>query len=387
MQFARALGLFVLAVAPHLVLGCRFDGPLRPGQEATTGGRTALTQWEFYDAVTQMYEAQVLLNIVRLVEYGEAPVHFEFSDILATITDSGRAALGFEFFDSPTGFSGVGSRVVSNPDTNVKFTPSIEGSRQVVLQAKATPVTRQNWIYGWYYEVADTFLRFPDQKFYLTGRHELGAQRMTQIAYRGTVYRVNPVKADALGALTAIVSFLSKSEVATAIGRRFVLDVQGTPIFTAERRLELWLKPPAENAIANRLFDRALTAAYEAEGITLRFPTNEGKKIIEQTYSIDQNISKGRRIVLNIRAKSEFTDEDLRTAIAGYEKLLSQGVRADPMAIVVDTNDPTAGLDLPRAVRRNANTFALEQSLTEREALSEILATLRELNLRQRAGN
>ena len=42
----------------------------------------------------------------------------------------------------------------------MKFTPSIGGSRKVVLEAKAKPITRKNWIYKWYYKVADEFEPF-----------------------------------------------------------------------------------------------------------------------------------------------------------------------------------------------------------------------------------
>ena len=77
------------------------SSPLHPGQEATTGGRAGLTEWEYYDALNQMYQAQVMLNVIRLVEHGQAPLHFEFSNVKASITDSANIGSGFEFFDSP----------------------------------------------------------------------------------------------------------------------------------------------------------------------------------------------------------------------------------------------------------------------------------------------
>lgn len=223
----------------------RSSSPLRPGQEFTTGGRTALTQWEFYDALSQMYQAQVFLNVVRLVEYGEAPLHFKFSDVTATITDSGGVASGFEFFDSPLGVNIVGQNVIGTGQTNVKFTPSLSLDRKVQIQAKATPVTDKDWIYDWYYTVADYFLENGSSKskrsnarcFYerFTGVNALcealKASKDHRLAlwYRGDLYAVRqeydefvkkeistvspkPITPEEeLGALTTLISLLRES--------------------------------------------------------------------------------------------------------------------------------------------------------------------------------
>ncbi|MCG8404987.1 MAG: hypothetical protein MI923_07305 [Phycisphaerales bacterium] len=232
----------VLAL-PVLAGGCvtSTSSPLHPGQEATTGGRAGLSEWEYYDALNQMYQAQVMLNVIRLVEHGQAPLHFEFSNVKASITDTADIGSGFEFLDSPIGGKVIAGEFVGPGETNVKFTPSIGASRTVFLEAEAKPITRKNWVYKWYYKVADYFKKDGCRAFYEEVKfpHSLGKPwkewfkgRLT-IWYRTKLYVVReyyasgcepsplspspPVSPESeLGALTAILSFLQKSDPDTA---------------------------------------------------------------------------------------------------------------------------------------------------------------------------
>lgn len=213
---ARPMFGFLVAVLLCPFASCVHSNPLRPGQEATTGGRAALNQWEFYEALSQMYQAQVLLNVVRLVEHGETPIHFEFSNVQAQIEDKAGVSSGFEFFDSPQGINSVvGTVVVPNPDTNVMFTPSIAIDRTVTITADAKPLTRQNWILDWYFFAAER-CSSPTTSFY--GKLDLGevmrdsTGRGSVIHYRGKHYAVRDVHdSRELTGLTTIVSFLQES--------------------------------------------------------------------------------------------------------------------------------------------------------------------------------
>ncbi len=158
-NFMRYLTIGLLMFA----CGC---GPLRPFEVATTGGRTALTQWEYQEAISRIYQTQVLLNLIRMVEYGESPVHFEFSDITATIDDDAGVNLSLGFDDAPSGRVTIGSVSVPNVENPVSIMPSTSASRSVQLVAKVSPVVGKNWVYDWYYAIGNQFIRDPDLRWY-----------------------------------------------------------------------------------------------------------------------------------------------------------------------------------------------------------------------------
>lgn len=328
MQYAIAV---LIAAASLVGAGCRsMSSPLHPGQEALTGGRAALSQWEFYDALAQMYRAQVMLNVVRLVEYGEAPLHFEFSDITAKVTDQASIGSGFSFLDSPVGGSVVGNVFVATPDTNVTFTPSISTSRKVEIQAKATPVVRNNWIYNWYYTIADQFTdhtrlsskgRANERAFYerISGATKFGRDFWENLKgrlslwYRGDLYvikesykspfevdgftlRRSPFPAEELGGLTAIVTFLQPSDPREASGAFVEIPARfgrvgavETPPDSAAKRL--YISPKLEHADPTqfqnlqrelRLIEAELTK--KAQKVTVQFPIDPAGKYFVREY-------------------------------------------------------------------------------------------------------
>lgn len=234
------IGIALVCMALPCGCGSMFS-PLRVGQEAQTGGRATLSMWEVYDALSQMYQAQVMMNMIRLVEYGETPLHFEFSSITPNITDTGMVSSTFKFVDSPTGkligggLVGAGAQL----DTNVTFTPMVSGTRVVNITAKAEPIVRENWVYNWYYTMAEIYDKRPERRFYMSAKPWEAAVAAVEgrlvMQYRGKAYMVKPdteklfptkdkqsprvsglvaerTAQRELGGLTAIVSFLGKSD-------------------------------------------------------------------------------------------------------------------------------------------------------------------------------
>jgi hypothetical protein len=411
----RCLGFLSSAgVCALLGSGCVAPGPLRPGQEATTGGRTAQSQWEFHDALTQMYQAQVMLNVIRLAEYGEAPLHFEFSDITATIRDEGKAAIGFEFLDSPAGGSAVGSVFVANRDTNVRFTPSLSLGRNVEIQAKATPVTRQNWIYNWYYTVADQFTQHEERKFYrkappseaLSMAIKAYTEGRLALWYRGDLYRVReafhtPLEVehyplgssdlrkermdaalrpqDELGGLTAILSFLQPSDPRTLTGAdvRVTADFDGEGLNVEESRLYLIPhRTPGSTGELQRVEEFLDT---NRPIVVVSFPVEAGKPYFERRYQFHGLTDDGRWAFVVHDAKGQ-AGKTLRDAIKKYRNL--------PMAeqrVLVDlrTGRPIGLLSLSDAARRIAGAPGLPRIKTQTDLLRDIAGTLQRIESRQ----
>ena len=221
-----------------VLLMCSGCGPLRPFEAVRTGGRTALTQWEYQEALARIYQTQVLLNLIRMVEYGEAPLHFEFTDISATIRDDASIGIDLSFNDSPEGLTVVGNVAVPKLDTPVNLTPKTSTSRSVQILANARPVVRTNWIYEWYYTIAWQFQNNPELRWYRQA-HELdspGCENSDEsprlkssditVSYRLRNYQLRTgIKTPAgcfsppeeLGALTTILSLLTDSSPAQSI--------------------------------------------------------------------------------------------------------------------------------------------------------------------------
>lgn len=271
----KTTALFCVSI--FLVVGC---GPLRPFEEFKTGGRTALTQWEYQEAISRLYQSQVLLNLIRMVEYGETPVHFEFSEIQATIIDETSAGMGISFDDSPTGRNIVGNVIIPTYDTPINFKPEFGGSRRVQLFAKAAPIVRKNWVYDWYYQIAQQFRADPSLRWYEasiagTGRgvdlvreepfglHDRGSDIV--VTYQKTRYVLKPqVKVEPgsqfysfapgkvltppreLGALTTILTLLSESRPESTLSNLPVSAIK--PLGDSNRQYELYV--PTSTAVA-----------------------------------------------------------------------------------------------------------------------------------------
>lgn len=227
-----------------LITAC---GPLRPGQDLYTGGRTALSHWEYQDAIGRLYQTQVLLNLIRIVEYGETPVHFEFSDISTTVKDTADASLGLSFVDNPSGATISGNVIIPNHDTPISFAPKASAARSVEILAKAKPVTGRNWVYDWYYRIAEQMIENPNAKWWADILDDIAEQDCAcdrirpsdiRLTYRGHTYKVRRcfpaallesinvstwsglgryclAPADELGSLASILNILSQSRPPT----------------------------------------------------------------------------------------------------------------------------------------------------------------------------
>lgn len=361
--------------------------------EVTTGGRTALSKWEFYEALSQMYQAQVMLNIVRLVEYGEAPLHLEFSDITATVTDNAGVGSGFEFFDSPIGFEGVGNVVVPIRDTNVKFTPELSLGRQVVIQAKATPIVRNNWVYAWYYTMADQYTKEEKWAFYKKATALEDFRDRLKIRYRGDTYIVKDdkelkdtglVPQHELGGLTAILSFLSPSSPMSA--GQVEAKLVGDGISDQKLRLEVPERKAFSSSRKVNFLEKVLME--QKPFLPIAIPVEESKPDWTSRLQFDDLTEKGYwQFVIPGDNKADNNKADLEKAITKFrelnEKRLSSG--NTPLRIKVTVPIESSGpISASVEARRIAATPELPKSKTDKEIQEDILSTLKRIEVGQK---
>lgn len=405
----RSIGKALVIVFAFCAAGC---GPLRPFEEFKTGGRTALAHWEYQEALSRLYQTQVLLNLVRMVEFGEAPVHFEFSDVQATITDDAGASLGLSFLDSPAGRLTVGNVLIPVQDNPITATPGVSSARRVQILAKAAPVTRNNWIYDWYYAVAGQMLRDPDIRWYRTGdddncddcgclddRLRLAREGSDlSVSYRFENYRLrNCVKIAAgspygeafgsstcisppreIGALTTILTLLSDSRPDPAQSLQIPLANDGF-------RQEALGQYRAQMAIGN---DRKSEDYRERLFEFMRFLENDEKRVrIQIAQGAGESYASFRMLVSDSDAEKgilflELEDlnqeSSIRSALQKHESLLKDEKR---MALSVELEERRDDrLILPsEEVERLAKRSSSAPKTLELDLLKDILSELRRL--------
>ncbi len=396
-----------------VLAGC--TSPLRFGQELQTGGRAGLTQWEVYDAYAQLYKAQVFLNIVRLVEYGEAPLHFEFSDITATITDKAGVSSGFEFFDSPAGVAGIaGAVVVPTADTNVKFTPSLSASRDVVVQAKAMLVGRENWVYDWYYTVADQYKGDKRFSFYEPiGALGNNGGRLA-LWYRGKRYgardsfgekgqfkkadgaldTLQPTPEEELGSLTAILSFMRNSNPRIVTGSQASI---GDLLFTPDAaNANVWRLIPKER-FAIRVKEKRAEPLSAAEKKRKEFyelvdqVLNQGGEFFI-TFPVQEFGSDYSAVWLSYLSLSDdfewefvLVDPDNESAFQNaYKRFMNVGEERRLAAMRFVLKESPNRINLSRAARTIARTAGRSAEPTQEQLLERINDTLQRLEVQGR---
>lgn len=381
-----------------VLAGCA--SPLRFGQELQTGGRAGLTQWEVYDAYAQMYKAQVFLNIVRLVEYGEAPLHFEFGDVIATITDQASIGSGFEFFDSPAGAPVIaGAVVVPVPDTNIKFMPSLSSSRNVVVTAKAKLIGRENWVYDWYYTVADQYkkdkgIEKKDIRFYKRiGSLDHNGGRLA-LWFRHVRYgvrevfekpfgvgngrdKIQPKPEEELGSLTAILSFMRSSN--PSIVTRSAITVDDLILSPDPVNPNVWrLIPDQRHAILGKKKPTALERAQKRFFEALDEILNESRDELVVTFPVKEsggNYSERLKYIDLNNFQWEFELSDPTKILKfqdAYKDFLKLDAEKQRAAFGVVINKKPQRINISSAAR----TIAKTTGVTAKPSVEQLLETI-----------
>lgn|GEM_PF-4471722 len=409
-------------IALTVVAGC---GPLRPFEELKTGGRTALTQWEYQEAISRLYQSQVLLNLIRMVEYGETPVHFEFSDIQTTITDDASADLGLSFTDGPSGRDIVGTVILPQYDNPVSFMPNISGARKVSILAKAAPVTRKNWIYDWYYQIADQWRAHPQLRWYYAWLADSPQQRPISNAveieknfkldtedsgitvfYHGHQFFLRPyidldceegdgrrrkngyksiVPARELGALTTILCQLAESRPADAS-----LEVQIDEIipFKNQKQLDVIIGSPNPFASSDQKFKNffgRLAASVAVNPVRLKLSQGAGSAYKSFLVEVmDQRVKTGNpnQQVVRISLLGTPDTSDFSKAVKRWNDLRSGGSNPDAV-LNIEANSTNESIIIPTTlVGSLAKRKSKDDKLDEKKLLSAILGELERQNSR-----